>query len=76
MMMMVATDPGQGLLLVSLSLVIKTAIIGRGAEAHLAGVWEMMLWIGPCAKFPSHHSHEGLKGKNSSTVYSTNIYHV
>jgi len=35
MMMMVATGSGQGLLLVSLSLVMKTAIIGGGAKAHL-----------------------------------------
>ena len=43
MMMMVATGSGQGLLLVSLSLVMKTDIIGEGVEAHLIGVWEMML---------------------------------
>ena len=48
-MMMVATGPGQGLILVSLSLMMKTAIIGGGAETHLAGAWEMMLWVGPCA---------------------------
>ena len=48
-MMMVATGPGQGLILVSLSLIMKTAIIGGGAETHLAGAWEMMLWVGPCA---------------------------
>ena len=43
MMMMVATGLGQELLLVSLSLVIKTDIIGGGVEAHLTGAWEMML---------------------------------
>ena len=48
----------------SLSLMMKTAIIGGGAEAYLAGAWEMMLWVGPCAKSPSHYSHEGLKGEN------------
>ena len=63
-MMMVATSPGQGLILVSLSLIMKTAIIGGGAETHLVGAWEMMLWVGPCSKSPSHYSHEGLKGEN------------
>ena len=49
---------------VSLSLVMKTAIIGGGAKVHLIGAWEMMLWVGPCAKSLSHYSHGGLKGEN------------
>ena len=37
MIVMIATGPGQGLPLVSLSCVMRIAIIGRGAKIHLTG---------------------------------------
>ena len=42
-MMMIVIDPGQGLLLMNLSLIMKIAIIGEGAEAQRIGDWGMML---------------------------------
>ena len=43
LMMMTVIDPGQGLLPVNLSLIMKIAIIGEGAEAQRIGDWGMML---------------------------------
>ena len=43
MMMMVVTGLDQGLLPVSLSLVMRIAIIGGRAEARLIGAWGIML---------------------------------
>ena len=40
MMMMIVTGPDQELLPVSISLVMRIAIIGGRAEARLAGAWE------------------------------------
>ena len=37
-MMMTVIDPDQGLFLVSLSLIMRNAIIGEGAEARPVGV--------------------------------------
>ena len=39
---MVVIDPGQGLLLVSLSRMMKTTIISAEAGIHLSEAWEMM----------------------------------
>ena len=39
---MVVIDPGQGLLLVSLSCMMKTTIISVEAGIHLLEAWEMM----------------------------------
>ena len=64
MMIIIVTGPDQELLLVSLSLVMRIAIIGGRVEARLTGAWGMMLLVGPCAKFPNHRSHGGLKGEN------------
>ena len=42
-MMMTVIDPGQGLLPVNISLIMKIAIIGEGAEAQPIEAWGMML---------------------------------
>ena len=43
MMMMLVIDPDKGLLPVSLFLVMRIAIIGGEAEAHLTRAWAIML---------------------------------
>ena len=58
---MVVIDPGQGLLLVSLSCMMKTTIISVEAGIHLLEAWEMMQWAKHSTKFPNHLSRVELK---------------
>ena len=56
MKMIVVIDADQGLLLVSLSRMMKTSIISIETEIHLPKAWEMMQWVEHSTKFPGHLS--------------------
>ena len=58
----VITDEDQGLLLVSLSRMMRTSIMSAKIEIHLPKAWEMMRWIEHSTKFPNHPSHVESKG--------------
>ena len=54
--MMVVIDPDQGLLLVSLSHMMRTTTMSAETGAHLPKAWEMMRRVKCLTKFPDHLS--------------------
>ena len=58
---MVVIGADQGLLLTSLSRMMKTTIMSFEIEIHLWYTWEIMLWIKHSTKFPDHLSRARLR---------------
>ena len=58
---MVVIDSDQGLLLVSLSRMIRTTTMSAETGAHLPKTWEMMRLAEHSTKFPNHISGAELR---------------
>ena len=58
---MVVIGRDQGLLPVSLSLMIRTTTMSTKTKAHLPKAWGMMRWVKRLNKFPNHLSHAELR---------------
>ena len=61
--MIVVIDADQGLLLVSLSRMMKTSIISAKTEIHLPKAWEMMQWVEHSTKFLGHLQAQNKGGR-------------
>ena len=58
---MVVIDPDQGLLLVSLSRMMRTTTMSAETGTHLLKAWETMWWAKRSTKSPYHHSRAELR---------------